>query len=101
MHIQPTKNGNKAKGQPYGTKTENNFKPCINRPFLIRAYMDSLDMDHVLLTNLFNLYEAKIMMKTKNRITIFAKEMCILSIKDASKYKKSINSNWFNRFIIV
>ena len=35
-------------------------------------------------------------MKTKDRITynpIFAKEMCILSIKDASKYKKSIISN--------
>ena len=93
MYLKPTKIGNKAKGQPLGTKADKNFKPCINRPLRIRAYMDSLDMDHLLLTNLFNLYEAKIMMKTKNRITIFAKEMCILSIKDASKYKKSINTN--------
>ena len=32
--------------------------------------MDSLGMDHLLLTNLLNLYanKAKIMMKTKNRI---------------------------------
>ena len=32
--------------------------------------MDSLSMDHLLLTNLLNLYanKAKIMMKTKNRI---------------------------------
>ena len=98
MHIQPTKNGNKAKGQPYGTKTENNFKPCINRPLRIRAYMDSLDMDHLLFTNQlkFLINIAKFIMKTKDRITynpIFAKEMCILSIKDASKYKKSIISN--------
>ena len=68
--------------------------------------MDSLYMDHLLLTNLLNLYanKAKIMMKTKNRITQnpnFAKEMCILSIKDASKYKKSIISNWLKGFNIV
>ena len=43
-------------------------------------------------------------MKTKDRITynpIFAKEMYILSIKDASKKNKSINSNLVNRYIIV
>ena len=101
MYLKPTKNGNKAKGKPLGIKAENNFKPCINRPLRITAYMYSLDMDHLLLTNLFNLYEAKIMMKTKNRITIFAKEMCILSIKDASKYKKAINKNWVNWYIFV
>ena len=27
--------------------------------------------------------------------------MCILSIKDASKYKKSIISNWFNKAIRI
>ena len=43
-------------------------------------------------------------MKTKDRIKynpIFANEMCILSIKDASKYKKSIISNWFNKAIRI
>ena len=98
MHLQPTKNGNKAKGQPEGTKTEKNFKPCINRPLRIRAYMDSLDMDQLLLTNQLNLYanKDKIIMKTKDRIKynpIFANEMCILSIKDATKDQKSIISN--------
>ena len=52
-------------------------------------------MDQLLLTNLLKLEVniAKIMMKTKDRITynpIFAKEMCILSIKDATKQKNSI-----------
>ena len=77
MHLQPTKNGNKAKGKPPGTKTDNNFKPCVNRPFLIRAYMDSLDMDRLLFTNQFkfSINIVKIIMKTKHRITIFAKEM--------------------------
>ena len=106
MHLQPTKNGNKAKGQPYGTKPENNVKPCINRPLIIVIYMDSLYMDHLLLTNQFkfSINIVKIIMKTKDRITynpIFAKEMCILSIKDASKYKKSIISNWLKGFNIV
>ena len=106
MHLQPTKKGNKAKGQPYGTKTENNFKPCINRPFRIRAYMDSLDINHLLFTNQlkFLINIAKFIMKTKDRITynpIFAKEMCILSIKDASKKNKPINSNLVNGYIIV
>ena len=111
MYLKPTKNGNKAKGQPAGTKSEKNFKPCINRPNIvtplrIEAYMDSSHVDHLLITNLLNLYanKTKIMMKTKDRITynpIFAKEMCILSIKDASKYKKSIISNWLKGFNIV
>ena len=106
MHLQPTKNGNKAKGQPYVTKTENNFKPCINRPFLIRAYMDSLDMDHLLCINQlkFSINIAKFIMKTKYRITynpIFAKEMWILSIKDALQDQKSIISNWLSGFKIM
>ena len=106
MHIQPTKNGNKAKGQPDGTKTENNFKPCVNRPFLIRAYMYSLDMDHLLFTNQlkFLINIAKFIMKTKDRITynpIFAKEMWILSIKDATKDQKSKISNWLSGFKIM
>ena len=98
MHIKPTKNANKAKAQPPGTKIENNVKPCINRPLIIVTYMDSLDMDHLLLTDQlkFSINIVKIIMKTKDRITynpIFAKEMCILSIKDATKYQKSIISN--------
>ena len=49
-------------------------------------------MDQLLLTNLLKLEVniTKIMMKTKDRITynpIFGKEMCILSIKDATKQK--------------
>ena len=56
-------------------------------------------MDHLLLTNQFkfSISIVKIIMKTtlsESEIKynpIFAKEMCILSIKDASKYKKSIN----------
>ena len=80
MYLKPTKNGNKATGQPEGTKTDKNFKPCINRPLRIRAYMDSLHMDHLLLTNQFkfSINIVKIIMKTKDRITynpIFAKEM--------------------------
>ena len=68
--------------------------------------MDSLDMDQLLLTNLFkfSINIVKIIMKIKDRITynpIFAKEMWILSIKDALKYKKSIISNRVNGFIIV
>ena len=60
--------------------------------------MDSLNMDKLLLTNQFKFSKniLKIIMKTKDRITynpIFAKEMCILSIKDATKDKKSIISN--------
>ena len=60
--------------------------------------MDSLDMDQLLLTNLLKLEVniAKIMMKTKDRIKynlLFANEMCILSIKDATKYNKAINTN--------
>ena len=57
--------------------------------------MDSLDMDQLLLTNQFkfSINIVKIIMKTKHRITIFAKEMCILSIKDALQNKKSIISN--------
>ena len=105
MYLQPTKNGNKAKGQPEGTKRENKFSrgPCINRRNIItslriRGYMDFFDMHHLLLTNQFkfSINIVKIIMKTKDRITynpIFAKKMCILSIKDASKYKKSIISN--------
>ena len=55
-------------------------------------------MDQLLLTNQFkfSINIVKIIIKTKDRITyntIFAKEMCILSIKDVSKYKKSIISN--------
>ena len=104
MYLKPTKNGNKEKGQPPGIKTENNVKPCINRPLIIVTYMDSLDMDHLLLTNQFkfSINIVKIIMKTKDRITynpIFGKEMLILSIKDASKQKKSIN--WVNGYIIV
>ena len=44
------------------------------------------------------------MMKTKDRITynpIFAKEMWILSIKDATKDQKSIISNRVNGFKIM
>ena len=68
--------------------------------------MDSWDMDHLLITNLLNLYEnkAKIMMKTKDRITynpIFGKEMWILSIKDATKDQKSKISNWLSGFKIM
>ena len=43
-------------------------------------------------------------MKTKDIIrynTIFGKEMWILSIKDASKQKKSIISNWLSGFKIM
>ena len=85
---------------------EKNLKPCVHRPFQIRAYMDSWDMDQLLLTNQlkFSINIVKIIMKTKDRITynpIFAKEMCILSIKDASKYKKSIISNWLSGFKIM
>ena len=71
LDIQPTKNGNKSKGQPPGTKPEKIFKPCINRPLRIRAYMDSLDMDNLLLTNQFkfSINIVKIIMKTKDRIT--------------------------------
>ena len=63
-------------------------------------------MNHLLLTNQFkfSINIVKIIMKIKDRITynsIFAKEMCILSIKDASKYKKSIISNWFNKAIRI
>ena len=89
MHIQPTKNGNKAKGQPYGTKTENNFKPCINRPFLIRAYMDSLDMDHLLFINQlkFSINIVKIIMKTKHRITILPKKCVYCLLKTLQKIK--------------
>jgi len=111
LYLKPTKNGNKAKGQPEGTKSGNNFKPCINRPNIItslriRAYMDSLDMDHLLLTNQFkfSINIVKIIMKTKDRIKynpIFAKEMCILSIKDATKDKKSRISNWLSGFKII
>ena len=62
-----TKNGNKAKEQPLGTKPEKNFKSCVNRPFIIRAYMDSLDMDKLLLTNQlkFSINIVKIIIKTK------------------------------------
>ena len=79
-------------------KIAKNLKPCVHRPFRIREYMDSLNMDKLLLTNQFKFEKniVKIIKKTKDRITynpIFAKEMCILSIKDASKYKKSIISN--------
>ena len=61
-------------------KIENNLKPCVHRPFRIRAYMDSLDMDQLLLTNQFkfSINIVKIIMKTKDRIIynpIFAKEM--------------------------
>ena len=85
-------------------KRENNLKPCVHRPFQIVAYMDSWYMDQLLLTNLFkfSINIVKIIMKTKDRITynpIFGKEMWILSIKDASKQKKSIN--WVNGYIIV
>ena len=72
MYLKPTKIGNKAKAQPDGTKTEkkDNFKPCINRPFRIRAYMECSYVDQLLLTNLFkfevNIF--KILMKTKDRI---------------------------------
>ena len=87
-------------------KIDNNFKPCVHRPFLIRAYMDYWDMYQLLLTNQckFSINIVKIIIKTKDRITyntIFAKEMCILSIKDASKYKKSIISNWLSEFKIM
>ena len=108
MYLKPTKNGNKAKAQPDGTKTEkkDNFKPCINRPFRIRAYMDSLHRDHLLFTNQlkFSINIVKIIMKTKDIIKynpIFAHEMCILSIKDATKDKKSIISNWLSGFKIM
>ena len=106
MYLQPTKNGNKPKGQPDGTKTENNFKPCVNRPFRIIPYMDSLDMDHLLFINQlkFSINIVKIIMKTKDIIrynTIFGKEMWILSIKDASKQKKSFISNWLSGFKIM
>ena len=67
MYLQPTKNGNKAKEQPYGTKSEKKFKrgPRVNRPFRIRAYMDYSDVDQLLLTNLlkFEVNIFKIMMK--------------------------------------
>ena len=57
--------------------------------------MDSLDMDQLLLTNQFKfeINIVKIIMKTEDRIKynpIFAKEMWILSIKDATKDQKSI-----------
>ena len=68
--------------------------------------MDSLHMDQLLLINQFkfSINILKIIMKTKEIITynsIFGKEMCILSIKDASKYKKAINTNWVNWYILV
>ena len=68
--------------------------------------MDSLDMDQLLLTNQFkfSINIVKIIMKTKDRITynpIFAKEMWIMSIKDALQDQKSIISNKINGFIIV
>ena len=68
--------------------------------------MDSLDMDQLLLTNQFkfSINIVKIIMKTKDRITynpIFAKEMWIMSIKDATKDKKSIISNWLSGFKIM
>ena len=52
-------------------KRENNLKPCVHRPFRIRAYMDSLDMDQLLLSNLFkfSINIVKIIMKIKDRIT--------------------------------
>ena len=79
-------------------KIAKNLKPCVHRPFRIREYMDSVNMDKLLLTNQLNLYanKDKIIMKTKDRIKynpIFANEMCILSIKDATKDQKSIISN--------
>ena len=61
--------------------------------------MDSLDMDHLLLTNQFkfSINIVKIIMKTKDRITynpifFFQKkmEMWIMSIKYATKDQKSI-----------
>ena len=51
LHLQPTKNGNKTNGQPSGKKIDKNFKPCVHRPFRIRAYMDYWDMDQLSLTN--------------------------------------------------
>ena len=59
----------KQKDNRMEKKSEKNFKktegPCVNRPFRIRAYMDSSDVDQLLLTNLFkfevNIF--KIMMK--------------------------------------
>ena len=57
--------------------------------------MDSSHVYHLLITNLlkFEINIVKIIMKTNNRITYnpnFGKKMWILSIKDASKQKKSI-----------
>ena len=87
-------------------KMEKNLKPCVHRPFQIVAYMDSWYMDQLLLTNQFkfSINIVKIIMKTKDRITynpIFAKEMWILSIKDATKDQKSIISNWLSGFKII
>ena len=106
MNLQPTKNGNKTNGQPDGEKMEKNLKPCVHRPFQIRAYMDSWYMNQLLLTNQFkfSINIVKIIMKTKDRIIynpIFAKEMWIMSIKDATKDQKSIISNRVDGFIIV
>ena len=48
-------------------KIGNNLKPCVHRPLIIRAYMDSLDMDQLLLINQFkfSINILKIIMKTK------------------------------------
>ena len=110
MHLKPTKNGNKTNGQSSGKKIDKNFKttegPCVNRPFRIRAYMDSSDVNQLLLTNQlkFSINIFKIIMKTKHRIKykpIFVNEMCILSIKDASKNKKSMILIWLSGFKII
>ena len=71
MHLQPTKNGNKTNGQPGEKKSDKNLKPCVHKLFRIRAYMDSLDIDQLLLINQFkfSINIVKIIMKTKDRIT--------------------------------
>ena len=35
MNSIPTNKGNKAKGQPLGTNSEKNFKPCLFRPNIV------------------------------------------------------------------